>query len=1046
MPAGQVIGRVSIRVLPDTDNFRRDAQRDLDRIEKQLKIEVPTKIDMSGASRELLEGIRTINARNRQLDSRKIRIHTRISTTNLREDIANAIRQYNKAAGDQNIRLRGRLAVNALQVELDQDSLKRVEDELKRWKDKKSPVKLPVELNWSTAKAAEVDAHIALLTRPRTVSIIPVLNNTAAAKVAASLAALSGARVLNDVLDGLWSRLKRLDQSVPIIGSIAEAVVGLSGYFITAASNLFALSYSLAQIGPAALLLPGILGGVAIGVGTMVAAFKDFNTIFPDVQGKLSALQDLISSNFWGEAEAPFRRMIDDIFPRLQAGLGQVSTQLGGFFGNLADSLTNILGPELDEMFVGLSQSIDIFAEHTDSLVGIITTLGNVGASRLPQLAAYVGDLADRFDGFLNAAEADGRLNQWIETAIQNMKDLGSFTRDFFGTFAAIGRAAIAGGGSPLAMLADTMERIRTVVETPAFQGGLTNVFAAAHRAMSLVASTSGPAVKDLLVSVFELLSQILPTVGKTIGVLFRGIAEALNQAAVLDGVRAMFDGLYRAVVLLEPVFGPLALAIGAVARIIGTLAPIIAQVVSAALIPLSNIFVQITPYIQEVANLLGEALLQVIAALQPALEQIVPLLAVAFRDAIRQLMPIIPVLAQGINDILIAIIPLIPQILALIPPFIQLAVAVLPPLIEAIVRIVQVIVPLISAILSLVNLIMPVLVPALTFLAKVLIDTVMFAVESVALVIEGAVKVFKGLIDFITGVFTGNWKGAWNGIKQILEGVFKLIVGAIGVFLSIGVLGAFSKGLLALRGLWKAGLDAVKALASAAWSELLAAFRSFLKNFGSAPSSALNAMKSLFSSAWSTIKSTASLAFDALKSTVKSKIGDLLGYIKGLPGDIKSALGDLSGLLKDAGIKLITGFIGGIKGKFDDVKGTLGSLTSKLTDWKGPESLDRVLLVGAGQLIIDGLITGLESRYDAVRKSLSGLTTDIASTQIAAPDVSGLNASGALATAVTGSLNVDGGGAGTTKVLNYYAAENNSLSSEEDLFTAANRARMVGW
>ena len=30
---------------------------------------------------------------------------------------------------------------------------------------------------------------------------------------------------------------------------------------------------------------------------------------------------------------------------------------------------------------------------------------------------------------------------------------------------------------------------------------------------------------------------------------------------------------------------------------------------------------------------------------------------------------------------------------------------------------------------------------------------------------------VFQGLIDFITGVFTGNWSQAWNGIKSIFSG-----------------------------------------------------------------------------------------------------------------------------------------------------------------------------------------------------------------------------------------------------------------------------------
>lgn len=44
--------------------------------------------------------------------------------------------------------------------------------------------------------------------------------------------------------------------------------------------------------------------------------------------------------------------------------------------------------------------------------------------------------------------------------------------------------------------------------------------------------------------------------------------------------------------------------------------------------------------------------------------------------------------------------------------------------------------------------------------------------------VIEGAKQIFGGLIDFLTGVFTGDWEKAWGGVKDIFRGVFNTIVG----------------------------------------------------------------------------------------------------------------------------------------------------------------------------------------------------------------------------------------------------------------------------
>lgn len=40
--------------------------------------------------------------------------------------------------------------------------------------------------------------------------------------------------------------------------------------------------------------------------------------------------------------------------------------------------------------------------------------------------------------------------------------------------------------------------------------------------------------------------------------------------------------------------------------------------------------------------------------------------------------------------------------------------------------------------------------------------------------------KILNGLITFLTGVFTGDWKKAWNGVLDILKGVWNLIVGTV--------------------------------------------------------------------------------------------------------------------------------------------------------------------------------------------------------------------------------------------------------------------------
>lgn len=46
-------------------------------------------------------------------------------------------------------------------------------------------------------------------------------------------------------------------------------------------------------------------------------------------------------------------------------------------------------------------------------------------------------------------------------------------------------------------------------------------------------------------------------------------------------------------------------------------------------------------------------------------------------------------------------------------------------------------------------------------------------AVHTITSIISGVLTVLDGLITFITGVFTGNWRQAWEGVRTIFKGVF---------------------------------------------------------------------------------------------------------------------------------------------------------------------------------------------------------------------------------------------------------------------------------
>ena len=59
---------------------------------------------------------------------------------------------------------------------------------------------------------------------------------------------------------------------------------------------------------------------------------------------------------------------------------------------------------------------------------------------------------------------------------------------------------------------------------------------------------------------------------------------------------------------------------------------------------------------------------------------------------------------------------------------------------------------------------------------AKAFTDVLGGALKSVSNIVGDVGEVLQGLIDFISGVFTGDWKKAWEGVKNIFKGIFNLI------------------------------------------------------------------------------------------------------------------------------------------------------------------------------------------------------------------------------------------------------------------------------
>lgn len=69
-------------------------------------------------------------------------------------------------------------------------------------------------------------------------------------------------------------------------------------------------------------------------------------------------------------------------------------------------------------------------------------------------------------------------------------------------------------------------------------------------------------------------------------------------------------------------------------------------------------------------------------------------------------------------------------------------------------------------------------LAPAWSFLSQLVVGVLGTIIGVVVDVVSGVIKSLKGVVEFITGVFTGNWKKAWQGIADFFGGIWDSIIG----------------------------------------------------------------------------------------------------------------------------------------------------------------------------------------------------------------------------------------------------------------------------
>ena len=544
-----------------------------------------------------------------------------------------------------------------------------------------------------------------------------------------------------------------------VTGSTSEVTTQLKATMQAFLSPSTAMQKSLEKLGYASgkemLESEGLQGALEKLKGSVNDDELAFANLFSSVEAKnaVLALAGTQADNFTektrqmyeatGAAETAFKTATDSAEARMAKAKNSIT--------NLGTVLGSMLLPKVGEVAEKVSNLATKFSEFAQENPQVIATVAKVAAGLVGLKA---GGLLAKL-GFLQVK--GGILS--VQKAFTMIKGLGitKYLSNMGGGFGGILTkvaplvGVIAAVGGAIYYVSTHLEQVRGFIQKTFGDEGL-----AVFDKLWGIITQVGTAIKDAFFTsgsgVLDTLKSILPTI---INTLQTGLLPILPMIANL--FMQILPLIGQLVTAVLPVLGELLSAVITVlASLIAEILPVIVQLISAIL-----------PLVLQIVQSVLPVIVQLISAILPLVLQIVQSVLPVFIQLVNT---IVPILVQIIQAVLPVIIQLVQTLL---PIIMQIVDAVLPVFISLLNTIVPIFQNIIQAILPVLQQLLQALIPVIQLVAEIFANVLGTALQSIANIVSSVMQVFQGLIDFITGVFTGNWSQAWEGIKSIFSGVF---------------------------------------------------------------------------------------------------------------------------------------------------------------------------------------------------------------------------------------------------------------------------------
>lgn len=286
-----------------------------------------------------------------------------------------------------------------------------------------------------------------------------------------------------------------------------------------------------------------------------------------------------------------------------------------------------------------------------------------------------------------------------------------------------------------------------------------------AHQQLSDTMAQIGAVAEPVLNSLIGLGGKLLEQLSPIIEVVADSLAPALIN--ICEEVAPII------VSMLEQIMPLIEELLPFIAQLIEQLAPLIIQIVEQLFPPLLQIIQDLLPYFMQIIQAIMPLFSTLVELLMPVIEVFVQLAGVLLNGLLAALTPIIEDLATFLNDLLTPLIPIINELCDTIVGILQPVFEQLSPVITQVFDALR---PVLDLLGEMLETLIPALVPVIEWLAQIFSEVLGGAIKGVKKILEPLSGIFNGIVDFVKGVFSGNWEQAWNGVVNIFKNVFNLL------------------------------------------------------------------------------------------------------------------------------------------------------------------------------------------------------------------------------------------------------------------------------